>query len=126
MTDLSGLAKTNPLLAFAMTVFMFSLAGVPPLAGFFGKYFIFLAAVRAHMVPLAVIGVLSSVVAAYYYLRIVKLMYFDEASVPIDAPRDFGLRAVLAITAAIMLLFIFGPAPLVDSALVAAKSLIGG
>jgi NADH-quinone oxidoreductase subunit N len=126
MTDLSGLAKTNPLLAFAMVVFMFSLAGVPPLAGFFGKYFIFLAAVRAHMVPLAVLGVLSSVVAAFYYLRIVKLMYFDEPAQPVDVPHDFGLRAVLVITTAFMLLFIVWPAPVINAALVAAHSLIGG
>ena len=81
---------------------------------------------RAHMVPVAVIGVLSSVVAAFYYLRIIKLMYFDEAGAPIDAIRDFGLRTVLTITTAVVLLFIFWPAPVVDSALVAAQSLIGG
>ena len=92
MSDLSGLAKTNPMLALAMVIFMFSLAGVPPLAGFFGKYFIFLAAVQANMVPLAIIGVLTSVVAAYYYLRIVKVMYFDEPAQPIDPLPDFGLR----------------------------------
>jgi NADH-quinone oxidoreductase subunit N len=124
MADLSGLAKSSPLLAFAMAVFMFSLAGVPPLAGFFGKYFIFLSAVRAGMIPLAVIGVLSSVVAAFYYLRIVKLMYFDNAIAPLDAvTRDIGLRVGIAITAAAMLLFILCPSPLVDAALLAARSL---
>lgn len=126
MTDLSGLAKTNPLLAFAMVVFMFSLAGVPPAAGFFGKYFIFLTAVHAHMVPLAIIGVLSSVVAAYYYLRVIKLMYFDEAGEPITKTCDYGLKAVLTFTTAFILLLILWPAPLIDSALIAAHSLIGG
>jgi NADH-quinone oxidoreductase subunit N len=124
--DLKGLAKTNPLLALAMVVFMFSLAGVPPLAGFFGKYFIFLAAVKADLVPLAVIGVLTSVVAAAYYLRIIKLMYFDDPVQPIDPVPEFGLRAALTFCALIMLLFAFWPAPLVDSALTAAQSLIGG
>ena len=124
--DLKGLAKSNPLLALTMVVFMFSLAGVPPLAGFFGKYFIFLAAVKAGLVPLAIIGVLTSVVAAAYYLRIVKLMYFDEPVQPIDPVPEFGLRAVLTFSALYMLLFVFWPAPLVDSALTAAKSLIGG
>jgi NADH-quinone oxidoreductase subunit N len=109
-----------------MAVFMFSLAGVPPLAGFFGKYFIFLAAVRAHMVPLAVIGVLTSVIACYYYLRIIKFMYFDDPAEAHEAPRDVGLNTVLALTCAAMLLFVFWPAPLIDSALTAAQSLIGG
>jgi len=126
ITDLSGLARTNPLIALAMTVFMFSLAGVPPLAGFFGKYFIFLAAVNAKMVPLAVIGVLTSVVACYYYIRIIKVMYFDDTATPIDSVPGFGVKAVLAVTALSMLLFTFWPAPVVDSAVRAAKSLVGG
>src|SRR4029078_6342025 len=76
--DLAGLARTNGLHAFFLAVFMFSLAGIPPLAGFFAKYFIFMAAIKANLVTLAVIGVLASVVGAVYYIRIVKLMYFDE------------------------------------------------
>lgn len=126
INDLAGLARTNPLLALAMTVFMFSLAGVPPLAGFFGKYFVFLAAVQAHMVPLAIIGVLTSAVAAYYYLRIIKLMYFDDPVAAIDPVRAFGVRATLTISMLYMLLFVFWPAPLVDGALSAAHSLVGG
>jgi NADH-quinone oxidoreductase subunit N len=124
--DLKGLAKTHPMLSLAMVIFMFSLAGVPPLAGFFGKYFIFLAAVKAGLVPLAVIGVLTSVVAAAYYLRLIKLMYFDEPGATLDPVPEFGLRAVLTVTALVMLLFVFWPAPLIDSALTAAKSLISG
>jgi NADH-quinone oxidoreductase subunit N len=126
LDDFAGLAKAKPLLALAMVVFMFSLAGVPPLAGFFGKYFIFLAAVKAHMVPLAVIGVLTSVVSAYYYLRIIKLMYFDEPPASFDVVPEPALHAVVALTALAMLLFVLCPAPLVDSALSAAQSLIGG
>jgi NADH-quinone oxidoreductase subunit N len=126
MKDFAGLKRSNPLLAFAMLVFMFSLTGVPPMAGFFGKYFIFLAAVSAHMVPVAVIGVLTSVVAAFYYLRIVKLMYFDEPTAPIDRISDTGLKTVVAIASVAMLLFVFWPAPVVDGALIAARSIAGG
>jgi NADH-quinone oxidoreductase subunit N len=124
LADLAGLSKTNPMLALAMTIFMFSLAGVPPLAGFFGKYFIFLAAVQSHMVPLAVIGVLTSVVAAYYYLRIVKLMYFDEASSPIDALPDFGVKLTVALGAVYMIAFTIWPSPVVDGARSAIDSFI--
>ena len=126
MNDLAGLGKTNPMLALAMVIFMFSLAGVPPLAGFFGKYFIFLAAVQAHMVPLAIIGVLTSVVAAYYYLRIIKIMYFDELAQPIDPLPDFGVKAVVALTAIYMIVFTIWPAPVIDGAMDAVSSFMKG
>jgi NADH-quinone oxidoreductase subunit N len=125
ISDLSGMARTNPLVALAMVIFMFSLAGVPPMAGFFGKYFIFLAAVNAHMVPLAVVGVLSSVIACYYYIRIVKVMYFDDPGQPLDSIPGIGVPSVLAITAACMIIFTIWPAPIVDSATAAARSLVG-
>jgi NADH-quinone oxidoreductase subunit N len=124
--DLAGLAKTHPMMALCMVIFMFSLAGVPPLAGFFGKYFVFLAAVKAGLLPLAIIGVLTSVVACAYYLRIIKLMYFDDPIAEIDPPPQRSLRAVLTLTALVMLLFVLYPAPLIDSALTAAKSITGG
>ncbi|NLR95718.1 NADH-quinone oxidoreductase subunit NuoN [Rhizobium sp. P38BS-XIX] len=78
--DLAGLSTTNPFMAVVLTALMFSLAGIPPLAGFFGKYFVFLAAIQAHLYALAIIGVLSSVVGAFYYLRVIKVMWFDEAT----------------------------------------------
>ena len=84
ITDLNGLARTDPALALAMAVFMFSMAGIPPLSGFFGKLYVFLAAVQGGMWTLAVIGVLTSVVGAFYYLRIVKVMYFDAPAAPFD------------------------------------------
>ena len=77
-TTSPGLARTNPAMAFVLAMLLFSLAGIPPLAGFFAKFYVFLAAVEAGLYALAVIGVLASVVGAYYYLRIVKIMYFDE------------------------------------------------
>ncbi|PWE52857.1 NADH-quinone oxidoreductase subunit NuoN [Metarhizobium album] len=77
--DLAGLSATNPFMAVVLTALMFSLAGIPPLAGFFGKYFVFVAAIEAKLYALAIIGVLASVVGCYYYLRVIKLMWFDEA-----------------------------------------------
>jgi NADH-quinone oxidoreductase subunit N len=101
---------------------MFSLIGLPPLAGFFGKYLVFLAAINANLFPLAVIGMLSSAVGAYYYLRIVKVMYFDEPKGTFE-PMPGELKLVLGVAAAFVLLLIFMPSPLVDAASAAAKSL---
>src|SRR5207245_9052985 len=82
ISDFAGLSRTNPLLAFFFAMLLFSLAGVPPLAGFFAKFYVFLAAIQAGLFTLAVIGVVTSVVGAYYYLAIVKTMYFDEPAKP--------------------------------------------
>ncbi|MDE2029267.1 MAG: NADH-quinone oxidoreductase subunit NuoN [Alphaproteobacteria bacterium] len=125
IADLSGLSKTNPAVALAMTILMFSLAGVPPLAGFFGKYFVFLSAVDAGMVPLAIVGVLSSVVTAYYYLRIIKVMYFDEPKGALDPMPDWGVKSVLGLASLAMVVLTFVPSPLVDAALRAARGFIG-
>ncbi len=122
IADLSGLASTRPLMAFFLAMLMFSLAGIPPLAGFFAKWYVFLAAVQAGLVPLAVIGVVTSAVAAYYYLRIVKIMYFDEAAVPFDRAAP-AVQGVLAVTTILMLIFWVYPSPVVDAATTAAKSL---
>jgi len=126
ITDLAGLGKSNPLLALTMVIFMFSMAGVPPLAGFFGKYFIFLSAVKAHMVPLAIVGMLTSVVAAFYYLRIIKIMYFDEPLEALDPLPDYGVKIVLAITSLFMIVFTIFPNLLIKDALIATRSFIGG
>jgi NADH-quinone oxidoreductase subunit N len=119
---LAGLSRTQPMMAFLLAMLLFSLAGIPPLAGFFAKFYVFLAAIHAGLYALAVIGVLLSVVGAYYYLRIVKLMYFDapaERFEPMQAP----LAAVLGVSGAFILLYFVYPAPLVAFAGVAAKSL---
>ena len=121
--DLAGLSRTNPKLALAMAIFMFSMAGIPPLAGFFAKFYIFLAVIKADMVVLAVIGVLSSVVAAYYYLRIVKVMYFDEAADPFDSPVGGEISPIVAATSLFVLFFFAYPAPLLNSARAAASAL---
>ncbi len=122
ISDLAGLARTKPAMAFLLAMLLFSLAGVPPLAGFFGKFYVFLAAIKAGLFTLAVIGVVTSVVGAYYYLMIVKIMYFDEPA-PGFEPMRPELRLVLGVSGLFVLLFGIYPGPLVDAAAVAAKSL---
>src|SRR5262245_46902868 len=120
--DLAGLARTNPTMAFFLAMLLFSLAGIPALAGFFAKFYVFLAAIKAGLFALAVIGVLASVVGAYYYLAIIKLMYFDEPARPFE-PMPVELKAVLAVSGLFNLLFFVYPGPLVEAANAAAKSL---
>lgn len=97
ISDLSGLARNDSVMAFVFAMLMFSLAGIPPLAGFFGKYFVFLAAIDAKMYTLAVVGVLASVVSAFYYLRVIKIMYFDEPADEFDvAPMEIRVIAIAA------------------------------
>jgi NADH-quinone oxidoreductase subunit N len=122
IADFAGLSRTNPLLAFFFAMLLFSLAGIPPLAGFFAKFYVFVAAIKAGLFVLAVIGVLSSVVGAFYYLTIIKLMYFDEPVGAVD-PVRIELRTVLAIAGTFNILFFVYPAPLVNAATAAAKSL---
>ena len=122
ISDLAGLAHTNPALAFFLATLLFSLAGIPWLAGFFAKWYVFAAAIKAGLFALAVIGVLASVVGAYYYLAIIKTMYFDEPAKGFG-PMPAELKAVLGVTGLFNLLFCFYPGPLVDAATAAAKSL---
>ena len=122
IADLAGLARTHPTMAFFLAMLLFSLAGVPPLAGFFAKFYVFLAAIQAGLFALAVIGVVTSVVGAYYYLAIVKTMYFDDPATPFT-PMPYDLRLVLAVSGLFNLLFFVYPSPLVTAAMVAAKSL---
>ncbi|HEY8072405.1 MAG TPA: proton-conducting transporter membrane subunit, partial [Methylocystis sp.] len=122
ISDLAGLSRSNGATAFFLSMLMFSLAGVPPLGGFFAKYYVLLPAVQAGLYPLAVLGVLASAVAAYYYLRIVKVMYFDEPA-PVFDPSAFTPRAVLAVSSIFLLCFWVYPAPLMNAATAAAKSL---
>jgi NADH-quinone oxidoreductase subunit N len=120
--ELSGLAQNNLALATLLAILLFSLAGIPPLAGFFAKFYVFLAAVREDLWPLAIIGVLASVVGAYYYVRIVKIMFFDRPRERFAAiqPKT-GL--VMALAGLYVLLYVVWPAPLVDAAGAAVKSL---
>ena len=126
LDDLAGLSKTHPLMAAALAAFMFSMAGVPPLAGFWGKLYVFQAAVGAELYALAVIGVMTSVVSCFYYLRIVKLMYFDEAADPLDKEIGIEMKAVLLVSSIAILAFVIVPGPIVGPATTAAASLFGG
>ena len=121
--DLAGLATTNPMIAAMMTILMFSLAGIPPLAGFMAKWYVFLAAVQAGLWPLAILGVLASVVGAFYYLRVIKVMWFDQPVAGPLQPMGFDLKLVLGISAAFTLLFILVAGPFGNAAETAAKSL---
>jgi NADH-quinone oxidoreductase subunit N len=122
IADLAGLARGSPTMAFFLAMLLFSLAGIPPLAGFFAKFYVFLAAIKAGLFTLAVVGVLASVVGAYYYLAIVKTMYFDEPA-PALEPMPFELKSVLAVAGLFNLLFFVYPGPLIAAATTAAKSL---
>ncbi len=122
ISDFAGLSRTNPLLAFFFAMLLFSLAGIPPLAGFFAKWYVFVAAIKAGLFTLAVVGVLASVVGAFYYLTIIKVMYFDEPLVKLD-PMRMELRTVLAVAGLFNIFFFVYPGPLVSVATSAAKSL---
>ena len=120
--DLGGLSRTRPWLAFVMAAFLFSLIGIPPLAGFWGKWYVFVAAINAQLYTLAVIGVLASVVSAFYYLRLIKVMYFDEARETF-VPIPIGERAVLLASGGLVLAIGLFPGPLQGAATAAARSL---
>ncbi len=122
IADLAGLSRTQPTMAFMLAMLLFSLAGIPPLAGFFAKFYVFLAAIKAGLYVLAVIGVLTSVVGAFYYLTIIKIMYFDEPAKSFQSMPGL-LRIVLGIAGLINILFFVYPAPLLGAATAAAKSL---
>jgi NADH-quinone oxidoreductase subunit N len=122
ISDLSGLATNDPMLAMLLAVFMFSMAGIPLMAGFFGKLYVFLAAVQGGLWTLAVVGVLSSVVGAFYYIRIIKVMYFDPPAGAFDR-RAPSLSFVAMATGLFTLLFFLYPSPVVDAANVAAHAI---
>ncbi len=126
ISDLTGLSKTNPVVAAMMLIFMFSMAGIPPLAGFYAKLYVFLAAVDAGLYFLAVIGMLASVVGAYYYIRIVKLMYFDEPEETLDPHPGRDLGVVQFVAGMATLLFFLVPGVLVGAADTAVFSLASG
>ena len=123
IADLAGLVKSNPTMAYALTAFMFGMAGIPVFAGFFGKLYVFLAAIEAQLYALAVIGVLASVVGAYYYLRIVKLMMFDDPAQPFDRPAGREITSVAAVACVFTVFFFAFQSPFISGAEAAAESL---
>ena len=114
ISDLSGLSKNHPLLSLAFLIILFSLAGIPPLAGFFAKFYIFMAVIKSEMFALAIIGLLTSVVSAFYYLRIIKIIYFDKPQKPFDGNYNFGLKATLSVSSILILIYFIYPSILID------------
>lgn len=121
--DLAGLSHHDPTTAYLFAIILFSLIGIPPLAGFWGKWFVFLAAVEAELYLLALIGFVTSVVGAYYYLRVIKIMFFDKPAPAFEKPLGGVNAALLAASSAFVIFFVVIPAPLLDAASAAAKSL---
>lgn len=122
--DLSGLSQTQPVMAATLAVFLFSMAGIPPLAGFFGKFYVILAAIDGGLVGLAVIGVIASVIGCYYYIKIVKVMYFDEPVFGFDANPPMMLRLGIGAGALVTLCFFLLPTPLVSATATAAQAML--
>jgi len=120
--DISGLAKINPVMALIISILLFSLAGIPPLAGFFAKFYVLYAAIDAKLYYLAIFGVLSSVISAFYYLRIIKVMYFEESAISFD-PISKRLKTIIYLLTAITLLFFLRPSIFINFAGTASASL---
>ena len=126
ISDLAGKGKNHPLLASAFAIFFFSLAGIPPLAGFAGKFVIFKVAIDAELYLLSIIGVLTSVISAFYYLRIIKILYFDPGDEKFDQPIENGIKVITGASAILTLLFLLFPNLIFSSANIAANSLFLG
>ena len=107
--DLAGISKQNPLLAISFLIIMFSLAGIPPLAGFFAKFYVFMSVVESGMYTLAIVGLLSTVISAFYYLRIVKIIYFDDINKPFDHIKDIGISITLLLSTLTLITFFIYP-----------------
>jgi len=122
IADLAGLSKTNGKMAFFLAMMMFSLAGIPPLAGFFAKFYVIAAAMESHLYILSTIAVLASVVSAFYYLRIVKIIYLDESAGAFDKPY-WVVDWTLVLAGIFVLAFWVFPSPIINGAMAAAKSL---
>ena len=112
--DLSGLSKNHPLLSLALLAVLFSLAGIPPLAGFFAKFYIFLAVINEKMYFLAVVGLLATVVAAFYYLRIIKIIYFDPEKEKYETKHNLGLKFTLVISTLFIIAYFIYPSGVIE------------
>ena len=115
LSDLSGLSKNHPILALCLLISLFSLAGIPPLAGFFAKFYIFMAVIEVKMYALAIIGLVTTVISSFYYLRIVKVVYFDRPKKPFDESYDWGLKSTLILSSILILIYFIYPSALLDT-----------
>ena len=113
--DLAGLSKNHPLLSISLLIILFSLAGIPPLAGFFAKFYIFKAVIEQSMYFLAIVGLLSTVIAAFYYLRIIKIIYFDEEKEKYDRDHSFWLKFSLSVSTVFILLYFIFPSQIIEA-----------
>tara|TARA_B100000700_G_C14750995_1_gene717539 strand:+ start:61 stop:456 length:396 start_codon:yes stop_codon:yes gene_type:complete len=109
ISDLSGLSKQKPLFAFSFLILFFSLAGIPPLGGFFAKFFIFMSVIEHELYALAVIGLLTTVISAFYYLKVIKIIYFDDNKVTFDEIRNFSIKATILLSCLILSLYFISP-----------------
>ena len=112
--DLSGLSKNHPIISFCLLVLLFSLAGIPPLAGFFAKFYVFMAVIKVKMYTLAIIGLITTVISAFYYLRIIKIIYFDDPKEIFEIDQNFGLKLSLFLSTIIILIYFIYPSLLID------------
>ena len=115
INDLSGLSKNHPMVALSFLIILFSLAGIPPLAGFFAKFYVFMAVIEVKMYALAVIGLVTTVVSAFYYLRIIKIIYFDKPNKPFEESYDWGLKITLILSSILILIYFIYPSILVNA-----------
>ena len=112
--DLSGLSKNHPIISVCLLVLLFSLAGIPPLAGFFAKFYVFMAVIKVEMYTLAIIGLITTVISAFYYLRIIKIIYFDDPKEIFEIDQNFGLKVSLFLSTIIILIYFIYPSLLID------------
>ena len=115
INDLSGLSKNHPLMALSFLIILFSLAGIPPLAGFFAKFYVFMAVIESKMYALAIIGLVTTVVSAFYYLRVIKIIYFDKPKKPFEESFDWGLKISLILSSILILIYFIYPSILIDT-----------
>ena len=114
LEDLSGLSKNHPLLSFSFLIVLFSLAGIPPMAGFFAKFYVFMAVIEQSMFFLAIVGLMATVVAAFYYLRLIKIMYFDEEKEKYDTDHSIWLKFSLTASTLLILIYFIFPSQLIE------------
>ena len=114
INELSGSSKNHPLMSLGLLLILFSLAGIPPLAGFFAKFYIFMSVIESGMYALAIIGLITTVVSAFYYIRIIKIMYFDESKKPFENYKDISIQGSLFICCVLLTGFFLYPSALND------------
>ena len=107
--DLSGLSKEKPMFAFSFLILFFSLAGIPPLGGFFAKFFVFMSVIESELYALAIIGLLTTVISAFYYLKVIKFIYFDDNKIKFDEVRNISIKATIFVSCLILSLYFISP-----------------